>query len=86
MTRTLDIAERSQHTLADDELFWLKVRRAEREVESFVAELRKMAPDERISASEYTMSRWEYWIYAARFPNEVPIVNGELKRIVRTLE
>jgi len=45
-----------------------------------------MTADERIRASRYTMNRWEYWIYAARYPEEVPTVNGELERIALTLE
>jgi hypothetical protein len=45
-----------------------------------------MTPEERISASRYTMTRREYWVYAARFPEEVPTVNGELELIAATLE
>ena len=90
MAQTLDIAEQTvkqpQRTLTYEELSGLNVQQAERKVESFVAELRKMTPEERISASRYTMNRWEYWVYAARFPDEVPIVNGELERIALTLE
>lgn len=90
MTQTLDIAEQTveqpQHTLTYEELSGLNVQQAERKVESFVAELRKMTPEERISASRYTMNRWEYWVYAARFPDEAPLMNGELERIALTLE
>jgi hypothetical protein len=90
MTRTIDIAEQAveqpQDTLTYEELSGLNVQQAERKLESFVAELRKMTPEERIRASRYTMNRWEYWVYAARFPDEVPIVNGELERIALTLE
>jgi hypothetical protein len=89
-TQTLDIAEQTveqpQRTLTYEELSGLNVQQAERKVESFVAELRKMTSEERISASRYTMNRWEYWVYAARFPDEVPIVNGELERVALTLE
>lgn len=53
---------------------------------AFVSELQRMTPEERIRASRYTMDRWEYWAYAARFPDEVPTVNGELERIALTLE
>lgn len=90
MTKTIDIAEqvveRPQDTLIYEELSGLNVQQTERKLESFVAELRKMTPEERIGASRYTMNRWEYWVYAARFPDEVPIVNGELERIALTLE
>ncbi len=90
MTQTLDIAEqtveRPRRTITYEELSGLNVQEAERKVESFVAELRKMTREERISASRYTMNRWEYWVYAARFDDEVPTVNGELERIALALE
>ncbi len=90
MTQTLDIAmqtvEQDEHTLTYEELSGLSVQQAERKVESFVAELRKMTPEERVSTSRHTMNRWEYWVYAARFPDEVPTVNGEFERIALTLE
>jgi hypothetical protein len=90
MTRTIEIAEqtvgRPRHILISEELSELNVQQAERQVESFVAELCKMSPDERIRASRYTMNRWEYWVYAACFLDEVPTVNGELERIALTLE
>ncbi len=90
MTQTIDIAEQAveqpQGTLTYEELSGLNGQQAERKLESFVAELRKMTPEERIRASRYTMNRWEYWVYAARFPDEVPLVNGELERIALTLE
>lgn len=58
----------------------------ERPIDRFVSELWRMTPEERIRASRYTMSRWERWVYAARFPDEVPTVNGELEWIALTLE
>jgi hypothetical protein len=90
MTQAIEIAEqtveRPRHTLTYEELSALNIQQTERQVESFVAELCKMTPDERIRASRYTMNRWEYWVYAARFPDEVPTVNGELERIAVNLE
>jgi hypothetical protein len=90
MTQTLDITEptvdHGTHALTYDQLSGLSVQQAERKLDSFLAELRQMTPDERISASRHTMNRWEYWVYAARFPDEVPTVNGELERIAFTLE
>lgn len=90
MTRTLDIAERiigyPEHALAHEELARRAVPQAEEKIERFVSELHSMTGEERISASRYTMNRWEYWVYAGRFPDEVPIVNGELERIALTLE
>jgi hypothetical protein len=32
------------------------------------------------------MHRWERWIYAARYPDEVPTVNGELEWIALDAE
>ena len=50
---------------------------AESKLDAFVAELWKMTSDERVRASRYTFNRWELWVWAARFPDEVPLVNGE---------
>jgi hypothetical protein len=52
-------------------------REAESKIEAFVAELWKMTSDERVRASRYTFNRWELWVWAARFPDEVPLINGE---------
>jgi hypothetical protein len=52
----------------------------------FVAELRRMTPQERINTSRYTMNRWERSVYAARYPDEAPTVNGELEWIAVDLE
>jgi len=84
MTQTLAIGEQiveQRQCLTYEELSRLSVQQTEQKVESFVGELRKMTPEERISASRYTMNRWEYCVYAAHFPDEVPTVNGELERI-----
>jgi len=62
------------------------VRRVERRLDAFVAELRQMTPEERIRASRYSFDDWECWAYAARYPDEVPLVNGELEWIAATLE
>lgn len=61
-------------------------RKVERCLDTFVAELRQMTPEERIRASRYSFDDWERWTYAARYPDEVPLVNGELEWIVATLE
>ncbi len=69
MTQTLDIAERAVelpwHTPTYEDLSELNAQQGERKVESFIAELLRMTPGERMSASRYTMNRWEYWVYAA---------------------
>jgi len=62
------------------------VQKVERRLDAFVAELRQMTPEERIRASRYSFDDWERWTYAARFPDEVPLVNGELEWIAATLE
>jgi hypothetical protein len=55
MIRIADITEptveNGAHTLTYDQLSSLSVQRAERKLDSFLAELRQMTPDERISAS-----------------------------------
>lgn len=55
---------------------------AERLVDSFASVLRRMTPAERISASRHSgFTRWERWVWAARYPEEVPLVNGEFEWI-----
>lgn len=50
---------------------------AERIVEGFVSILRRMTREERISVSRHGgFTRWERWVWAARFPDEPPLVNG----------
>lgn len=89
MTHALDTflhrSERGEHTLTYEGLAGRNVRAAERLVDSFLAELEKMTPEERIRASRYSFNRWERWVYAARYPDEVPLVNGELEWIALAL-
>lgn len=86
MTQTLDTPVASDGGLACTDLSSRTVRAAESRIDRFLGELRRMAPEERIRASRYTMNRWEYSVYAGRFPDEVPTINGELERIAATLE
>lgn len=89
MTQTLDITqetESGEHALTYQELRGRGVQETERLIEPFVSELRRMTPEERIRASRYSMNRWERWVYARRYPDEVPTVNGELEWIALTLE
>lgn len=53
----------------------------------FLAILSRMASAERISASRHGgFTRHERSIWAARFPEEVPLLNGELEWIAGNLE
>ncbi|HXV04664.1 MAG TPA: hypothetical protein VFP23_02025 [Solirubrobacterales bacterium] len=85
MTETLDalVAEPDSgvHALTYEALRGRDVHEAERLIDRFVDELRKMTAEERVRASRYSMNRWERWVYAARYPTEVPLVNGELEWI-----
>jgi hypothetical protein len=88
MTQALDIQQdtkRGEHALTYQELRGREVQETERLIEPLVSELRRMTPDERIRASRYSMNRWERWVYAARYPDEVPTVNGELEWIALKL-
>jgi hypothetical protein len=58
---------------------------AERSIDPFLSELRRMTPRERIEASRYSMTLHERYVYAARYPDEVPTLNGELEWIAATL-
>lgn len=85
MTQTLDAfvvqAESREHTLTHEALRGRSVREAERLIDGFVDELRRMTPEERVRASRFSFNRWERWVYAARCPDEVPTLNGELEWI-----
>jgi hypothetical protein len=86
MPQTLDILirdlERGDQQLTYATLRGRNAEEAERIVEGFVSILRRMTREERISASRYGgFTRWERWVWAARFPEEVPLVNGEFEWI-----
>jgi hypothetical protein len=89
MTQTLDAlvetAATGEHTLSYEALSGRDTHEAERLIDRFVSELRRMTPEERIRASHYSFNRWERWVYAARYPDEVPLVNGELEWIALNL-
>ena len=44
-----------------------------------------MSAEERLRAARYAFTPWERGIWAGRFPNEVPLVNGEYEWIALTL-
>lgn len=86
MAQTLDTLIREVETgeqhLTDEGLKGRDTRETERLVDSFASVLRRMTPAERISASRHGgFTRWERWVSAARYPEEVPLVNGEVERI-----
>ena len=89
MTQALEThierGESGGRTLTYEALRGLGVQEAERLIELFVSELAKMTSEERIRASRYSFNRWERWAYAARYPDEVPLVNGELEWIALSL-
>jgi len=88
MAQTLDIkpqeTESGGHALPREVA---RPRGAEHEspIDRFVSELRRMTPEERIEASRYTMTLGERNVYAARYPEEVPTVDGELEWIAWNL-
>ena len=81
MTQTLDTligeAREAEHSLTYDSLAGLDSHEAESKINAFVSELWKMTSAERVRASRYSFNRWELWVWAARFPDEVPLINGE---------
>ncbi len=50
------------------------------------SELDRMSAEERIRGSRDSFSRWERSIWAARYPEEVPLVNGEFEWIALSCE
>ncbi len=53
--------------------------------ERFVEELSRMTPKQRIAAYRECFGRTERTIWAARYPDEVPLVNGEFEWIALRL-
>ena len=53
--------------------------------EAFLASLRRMSPEERLRAARHEFDRWQRSIWAGHYPDEVPIVNGEVEWIARRL-
>ncbi len=89
MTQTLEIkpqeTESSEHALTREALRPRRAQEHESPIDRFVSELRRMTPKERIEASRYSMNLRERSVYAARYPEEVPTVNGELEWIAWNL-
>jgi len=85
--QTLDtIIERGEQPLSHEVLAGRAALDADRLVNDFLSVLSRMTPQERISASRHGgFTRWERWVWAARFPDEVPLVNGEYEWIARGL-
>ena len=50
-----------------------------------IRRLERLTPAERLHACRHELSAHERSIYAAHFPEEVPLVNGELEWIALTL-
>lgn len=54
--------------------------------ERFLVELAQMTPEERFTAYRERFTLHEVSVYAARYPEEIPKVNGEFEWIALTLE
>jgi hypothetical protein len=90
MPQTLDNLvgelERGEQRLSYVALRGRSPHEAERIVEGFASILRRMTREERISASRHGgFTRWERWVWAARFPDEVPLLNGEFEWIAANM-
>lgn len=48
---------------------------------AFLARLDRMSPEERLRASRHEFDRWQRSVWAGRYPEEVPVVNGEVEWI-----
>lgn len=86
MTQTLDSligdVESGERHVTYEALSGRNVYEAERVLDSFLSVLRRMTREERISASRHGgFTRWERWVWRCRYPDEVPLVNGELEWI-----
>jgi hypothetical protein len=86
MAQTLNVevekAAGGEQRLTYEGLRGRDTRTAERLIDSFLAVLQRMTPEERIRASRHGgFNRWERWVWAAHFANEVPVVNDEFEWI-----
>lgn len=54
-------------------------------VDAFLARLGRMTSDSRVRASRYSFNAWERQVWAAHYPGEVPLVNGEVEWIALRL-
>lgn len=52
---------------------------------AFLMRLRRMSEEERVRASRFSFTLWELNAWAAHYPDEVPMVNGEFEWIALTL-
>lgn len=60
---------------------------AEAQREAFLAQLVRMSAEERRRAARYGgFTSWQRSLWAARFPHEAPIVNGEYEWIALSAE
>jgi hypothetical protein len=52
----------------------------------FLSHLARMSVEERVRAARHgSFDRWERAVWAARFPEQVPLVNGEVEWIALSL-
>jgi hypothetical protein len=56
------------------------------DLDAFLARLRRMGAQERLMASRYEFTQRERTIWAARYPDEVPLLGGEFEWIAANLE
>jgi hypothetical protein len=78
--------EAGQRHLTYEGLEGRDARSTERLIDGFLALLRRMTPEERIRASRHGgFTRWERWVWAARYPEEVPLVNDEFEWIASNM-
>jgi hypothetical protein len=52
---------------------------------AFLARLDRMSPQERLRAARFEFDRTQRSVWAGRYPEEVPTVNGEVEWIALTL-
>jgi hypothetical protein len=46
---------------------------------AFLARLARMSEQERVRAARHEFDRWQRTVWAGRYPDEVPTVNGEVE-------
>jgi hypothetical protein len=54
-------------------------------LDAFLARLARMSPEQRIRDSRYKFKAWERQVWAGHYPDEVPLINGEVEWIALKL-
>lgn len=64
---------------------WRTEQSAPFDLNAFLARLARMSPEQRVEAYRYRFTERQRAVWVARYPDEVPLVNGEYEHIAYRL-